>query len=165
MTSKDSASPSERIANFYKQLSASAAELNTASDELGRSISALDNALKKLNLGIAAWVKFDGHDDDGTGDFWARHLGYAKIDGRWGIAISDSAGNYNSPAPDRDEEWLFNDAPRVFRVEAVEMLPDLLEKLIREAEQTTEKIKAKTAHAKELATAVTELAQPTRRKQ
>jgi hypothetical protein len=160
----DGTSPSERIAAFYQQLSVSATELNSVSDELGKSIYALDNALKKLNLGITAWVKISGDHDHGTGDFWGRYLGYAKVGGRWGIAISDSAGNYGQMPPDRDEEWLFNDAPRAFRVEAVAKLPELVEKLIEEAQATTKKIKEQTSHAQELAAAVTALAEPAKRK-
>ncbi len=165
MTSKDSASPSERIAAFYKQLSVSAMELNTVSDELGKAITVLDNALKKLNLGISAWVKVTGEDDAAyTGEYWGRYLGYAKVGGRWGIAISDTAGNYNDTQPARDEEWLFNDAPRAFRAEAVELLPDLVEKLIQEAQKTTQQIKDKTVLVTEMATIVGDLAQPSQRR-
>jgi prefoldin subunit 5 len=161
MAQKDSTSPpSQRIAAFYKQLSASAGELNAVSDELGKSISALDAALKKLNLGISAWIEIAADTDERDGDFWNRRLGYEKVGGRWGIAISTSSGNYNFPEDVHHEEWLFNDSPRAFRVEAVDKLPELLEQLIKTADATTRKIKDKVTHAQELATAITDVARP-----
>ena len=160
MASKDDTFPSERIAAVYKQLAVAAAELNTASDELGKSIAALDVALRRLNLGISAWIEFAGDMDAGTGDFWTQSVGYAKVGSRWGIAICNRAGNYHDPRPDTDDEWLFNAAPRALRVDAVRKLPDLLQELLQVADKTTAKIKDETAHAKTLASAVSKVAQP-----
>jgi hypothetical protein len=53
-----------------------------------------------------------------------------------------------------DESWLFNDAPRDLRVDAVEKLPELLERLKKKAESTSKKIAEKTERAKELADAM-----------
>jgi len=39
------------------------------------------------------------------------------------------------------QEWLFNDAPRGLRLEAVEKPPDLLDKLVAEANAVTERIR------------------------
>ena len=45
----------------------------------------LDEALKKLNLGISSWVSFHGWDD---GPFSEVHeIGYSKINSKWGIGI------------------------------------------------------------------------------
>ena len=47
---------SERVASYYAQLTSAAKDLNSISDELGKSIAEIDMALKKLNLGVAVWV-------------------------------------------------------------------------------------------------------------
>jgi len=59
---------------------------------------------------------------------------------------------------ERHEEWLFNDAPRSFRIEGVEKLPELFAKLIQEAEQATISIRAKTELAKDLSSAINDAA-------
>lgn len=153
MPAKD-VSPSERIANRFKQLKASAAALNAASDELGKSISALDAALKRLNLGISAWEFIVSHLDQSTGEFSNQKIGYCKVQGRWGIALSTAEGFVQDPDGGSQEIWLFNDAPRALRVEAIEKLPDLLEKLVEEADTTTAKITEKTTQAREFAEVV-----------
>jgi hypothetical protein len=153
MDPKSVISPSERIAAAYKKLSVSAAHLNTVSDELGKAISSLDTALKRLNLGVSCWEKIVGEDDDNYGNYWSRDIGYAKVGDRWGIALRTTEGNLNLDHHDCDM-WLFNDAPRILRIEAVEKLPALVEKLTLEADQTAARIKEKIAQAQELAVAV-----------
>ncbi len=158
--------PTERVQASYKQLSLTAATLNSASDDLGAAMSVLDAALKKLNLGISAWVAVSGNSDE-DGSWWSREIGYTRIGDKWGIALKTASGDYNWPDRDSVEKWLFDDAPRWMRIEAVGKIPDLLEALIRQAEDTTKKIKHKTADVLELAAAmskVLEEAQPAERK-
>jgi hypothetical protein len=154
MPAKDEHSLIERVQSSYQQLSETATALNTASDELGKPISALDAALKKLNLGVEAWVRLERNDDHNTGSYWSRDVGYAKVAGKWGIAISTTSGNYNWPDEEKIDLWLFNDAPRTYRIEAVEKIPDLIEKLIEAARDATDKIVAKSADAKRMAEAL-----------
>jgi hypothetical protein len=153
---------SQRVQSSYKRLTTVATDLNTVSDELGQSVSALDEALKKLNLGITSWYKFSGHDGE-NGDYWARFIGYQKIGTRWGIALSRTSGNHQAPEEyNKDEEWLFNDSPRQLRIEAVEHIPAMIEKLIEDAEAVIEKVKTKSGEARELAEALsTTSAKPT----
>ena len=153
------AHPSERIQGSYKQLSQAAISLNSASEELGKAVSILDAALKKLNLGISAWVHMCGNEDPSNGDWWSRNLGYTKVGDKWGIALKDCSGNYNWPEGDSEEIWLFNEGPRWMRTEAVGKIPDLLDALIKQAEDTTKKIKDKTAQAYELAVAMSKVAE------
>jgi hypothetical protein len=145
----------ERVHASFRQLSASATNLNNASNELRDTISTLDAALKKLNLGISAWVKISG-DVDVDGEFWSRDIGYTKIADTWGIALRDFSGNHNDPEAGytKYEEWLFNDAPRWMRIEGVGKIADLLESLTKQADTTAERIKKKTEEAKELAAAI-----------
>ena len=68
----------ERVQASFRQLSAVATGLNTASDELAKTISELDAALQELHLGISAWVTITGAATDEDGDYWSRDIGYAK---------------------------------------------------------------------------------------
>src|SRR2546425_8222887 len=111
-------SPSQRVAASYKRLAESAATLSSASDELTKSVAALDAVLKRLNLGVDAWVEIHGSDDDGYGNYWSRDIGYAKVGRKWGIALRTTNGNHNSPENGDLEEWLFDDAPRWLRIDA-----------------------------------------------
>jgi hypothetical protein len=144
-----------RISTSYKQLTLAATELNAVSDELGKFVTALDVALRKLNLGLATWLRLESR-EDASGNYTKRDLGYAKIGNKWGIALRTMSGNHHSLEESNVEEWLFNDAPRALRIESVEKLPDLFESLVKEADAATRQIRAKTDHAQALATALAE---------
>lgn len=146
-----------KVSTSYKQLTAAATELNAVSDELGKFVGALDVALKKLNLGLATWLRLESR-EDGSGNYTKRDLGYAKVGSRWGIALRTMSGNHNTPDVSNVEEWLFNDAPRSLRIESIEKLPDLFESLIKEAEAATKQIRARTAQAQQLANALNDIA-------
>lgn len=147
---------SERVASSFRQLSAVASDLNTVSDELGKPIAELDLALKKLNLGVEVWVQLRGGDDPAPDDlsFWSEDLGYAKIGGKWGIALRTVFGDYNYPDQESVERWLFNDAPRSMRLLGIGKIPELLEKLSTEATEATYKIKGKLEEAHQVAAVV-----------
>jgi len=148
--------PTERVQTSYKQLSLAAINLNNASDELGKAISVLDAALKKLNLGISAWVEMTGS-DNGL-NWWSRSIGYTKVGDKWGIALKDARGHFQHPEIDSEQTWLFSDGPRWMRTEAVGHIPDLLEALAKQAEDTTKKVEKRTARAYDLASAINEAA-------
>ena len=129
-------------------------------------MSVLDAALQRLNLGITAWVTLSGNEDH-DGEWWSREIGYTKVGDKWGIALKTASGNYGCPDQDSVEKWLFNDAPRWMRIEATGKIPDLLEALIRQAEDTTKKIQDRTADVLELAAAMSKVfeeAQPAEQK-
>jgi hypothetical protein len=144
---------SERVQSAFRKLTVSASNLNSASDDLRVVINELDDALRKLNLGVSAWVKIAG-DDDGRDEYWSRDLGYTRIGRTWGIALREVEGNYNWPDEAKVESWPFNDAPRWLRADAVGKIPDLLEKLADQADGTTKRIKQKATEARELTTAI-----------
>jgi len=146
-----------RISSSYKQLTQAATELNAVSDELGKFVTALDAALRRLNLGIATWLRLESR-EDGSGNYTKRDLGYAKVGNKWGIALRTMSGNHNDVEDSNVEEWLFNDAPRALRIESVEKLPDLFENLVKEADAATKQIRTKTERAQALASALTEQA-------
>lgn len=149
----DKTSAPLRAQSAYRQLSNIAIGLNSASDELGKTIAELDVVLRDLNLGITSWVPFAGN-TDADGSFWSRNIGYARIGSQWGIALQEDSGNESFEGSYREEVWLFNNAPRWMRVEAIGKIPELLEKLSQQAKETTDKIKKKTEEAKLLAAAI-----------
>lgn len=129
----------QRVQDSYRQLSVAATTLNNASDRLGTSVAALDSAIKKLNLGISAWVHFqEWHSEDGF-HYADEDIGYAKIGGKWGLSIRSVEGN-EAEGPTKSEVWTFNEAPRALRVRAVPKIPDLLEKLVKEATNITKTV-------------------------
>jgi len=138
------ASPVERIQESFTKLKEASSFLNTVSDELGYSIANLHAALKKLNLGITSWVRVRGAQDENSGYYWHHDLGYAKFSGKWGLAIRTVSGEYGPPEEEVDQ-WPFNEAPRSLRIEAVEKIPDLLERLVSDVNDTSAKIIEKSA--------------------
>ncbi len=156
----------DRVQTSYKQLSIVAIDLNAASDDLVQAVSVFDAALQRLNLGISAWVVLSGNNEE-DGEWWNRNIGYAKIGDSWGVTLKTASGNYNYPDRDSEEKWLFKDAPRWMRIEGVGKIPDLLEALLKQAEDTTKKLKNKTEETLALAAAMSKVldeAQPTGRK-
>ena len=154
-TSEQHAQLLERVSADFKKLKASAAALNEVSDEIAEPVSAIDAALRRLNLGISAWVQFAGNDDPTTGDYWYRSVGYDKVSSRaWGIAICYRIVDADQVVR-HDDEWLFNEAPRAYRLEALDKLPQLVEKLTTVADKTTGALRKKVAVTKQVATAIT----------
>jgi hypothetical protein len=152
MAIKRPAPPSERIsASLFKDLADSAARLNSGSDDLAKAIRPIDAALKKLNLGVSAWYTYRGSEEpDSDGNYSYRRIGYAKMGGKWGLALSSGSGNVQAEA-DNYEVWLFNDAPRLMRLEAIDCIPDLLEQLVKESNKVAEDLQKKAGLARELA--------------
>jgi hypothetical protein len=159
MSSKDD-SLAERVQSSYLQLSSVALDLNSVSDELGRHVAEIDAALKKLNLGISIWVEINSWEGQEL-DFYHEEIGYAKIDGKWGIALRTVSGSHNWPEDDQVEQWLFSDGPRKLRLSSIEKLPFVLKSLSEEAVNTTKKIKSRLAEVKEVAAAVKMAAEAT----
>lgn len=141
------------INHAFLELKAAAKELNEFSDQLGKPVTALEALLKPLNLGISAWHRLVRHDDEtGSGDYWFRDLGYAKVDRKWGIALREGSGD--ASGEEDCEAWLFNDAPRRLRVEAIDHLPALIQKLTAEAKDTSRKVRGKIDAAQKVVAAV-----------
>jgi hypothetical protein len=157
--STSGSSLSERAAESIQKLSLAATDLNKASDELGEVISAIDAVLHGLRIGLSTWTivkETNGLPED---SFFSRHeLGYAKVGNKWGIALRKTTGDFNYPPDDSVDLWLFNEAPRRLRMEAVEEIPNLLEALITNTVETTKKLRTKTAEAMQLATAIAQAA-------
>jgi hypothetical protein len=159
MASKGSSLPqkAERIQKAVQQLPTVAATLNAASDELGESVGKLDAVLKKFNLGVPPWVSFvDSKSDSG---FYQEDIGYAKVNGKWGIAIRTVECDFSDPESSI-AEWQFNDAPRLLRVNAVERIPELLDALLDSAAEMTKAIASKAGEVDAFASAMSSLIAP-----
>lgn len=155
MTPKDNSRIS-RVQTSFQKLTTAAASLNTISDQLGKVVVELDESLKTLNLGISSWIPFRQWED--IPDYSYDEVGYAKIGGKWGIGIRSRSGDYHDPDQENIEAWLFKDAPRALRIDAIDKIPELLEKLIDDADSTVKRINEKLRMSQELATAITTVA-------
>jgi hypothetical protein len=144
------------VQKHFQALSAAASSLNTASGVLTQVVSILDESLKKLNVGIAAWVTFRSRDDDNRDphDYDEDQIGYCKIRGMWGIALRRIWGNTHSFEGDSEGPWLFNDAPRDMRIAGVDAIPKLIQELCEQASETEKKVVEKTLKIRELADAI-----------
>lgn len=158
MAIKRAVPPSERIsASLFKELADSATRLNSGSDELAKAIRPIDASLKKLNLGVSAWYTYSGSEEpDSDGSYSYRRIGYAKVGGKWGLALSSVSGNVYADVENYDA-WLFNDAPRSMRLEAIDCIPNLLEQLVKESNKVAEDLQKKAVLARELAEKISEL--------
>lgn len=150
-----------KIQTNFQALSEVASSLNTASDELTKVVGKLDEALKKLNVGLTVWVKFADHGDPNNLSWYdCDQIGYCKVDGKWGISLRHIWGSEDWDDRNEDGPWLFNDAPREMRLRSVDKIPELIESLSKKAAETTKKIQEKTKEVGELASAIEEAAKP-----
>jgi hypothetical protein len=145
--------PTERIVSAFKELPVVTNECNIAHAELrDHAIAPLETALVSLNLVVSAWHRFAKGEDE-NGNYWTRDIGYLKLGDEWRIALRRTWGNENYDHH-QEEVWAFKDAPRWLCIESIAKLPDLFEELVKRTKETTEKLRARTAQAKELAAAI-----------
>jgi len=148
-----------KIQAHFQTLSAVAPTLNSASDELSKAIHSLDQALKKLNVGLTVWVTFaDRTANPGDGSYNAEQIGYTKLNGEWGLALRHVWGDETFDAHNEDGPWLFSDAPRDMRLRSTDKIPDVIEKLGKEAVNTTKAMQQKTLEVRDLASAIGQIA-------
>jgi hypothetical protein len=132
----------DRVKKLIEKFPAAASTLNSATDQLGKSVGKLDAVLKRFSLGIPTWVTFSG--SPGTDPSYDHEdLGYAKIGGRWGIAIRTVSGDVRADEGDKVEQYPFNDAPRLLRVQAIPRIPELLTALLENAAKMSAELAAK----------------------
>lgn len=157
----------ERVSGAFEKLTAAAAELNTVSDELAKPISAIETVLQGLNPGVPAWITFRSHTNGEFGEQGETRycLGYAKVSRKWGLVILYMVVDPDG-LPITNEEWHFNDAPRRYRVQALEKLPELFEKLAEAAGKTAADLRERTTLTKQVAETINQMvpSRPARRK-
>jgi hypothetical protein len=145
----------EKIQTHFQTLSEAAFALNAASDELTKVVGILDEALKKLNVGLTVWVTFTSWGNaDEPQEYDEEQIGYCKVSGKWGIALRRIWGDHYADHHAEDGPWLFNEGPREMRIRGVDKIPEVLEALGKEAVDTTKKVQEKAKEVRELADAV-----------
>src|SRR5215469_1556251 len=126
---KISKAVSSDVQASFRELAKTAKQLNFVSDTLGRYVAIIEDALKSLKLGVAAWVTIESASSaDGMVKTF-RDLGYDKIGKHWCIAL-----RAYDEAPWADEylkyeSWIFDEGPRWLRIKAIEFLPALIKEL------------------------------------
>lgn len=108
--------------------------LNEERSKLGVQVAGVNEALKKLGLGVFAWYAL------AVTKTHERALGYAKVNGHWGLALRHRPLDDKLPV----KTWLFNDAPMYMRLESVGHFDSLLDTMVSAVERT---IKQTTAAA------------------
>ncbi len=151
-----------KIQTHFHALSTAATSLNIASDELTKVVGVLDEALKKLNVGLTAWVPFLRWSCEPP-EYDEEQIGYCKINSKWGIAIRRVAGDYSTDEGSVEGPWLFNDAPREMRLRAVDKIPEMIEALSTEASKTTKRVLEKTKEVRDLASSIEKITNEPRR--
>lgn len=142
------------VAASFDRLKESAASLNKAADGLGRVVTDVEYAFKRLNLGVSAWVEIDRQVANG-GEFWIHEVGYDRIGTKWGLAVRTIEGyDHQDPNEWRTQEYPFHESPRRFRIGAVTKLPKLLDALARMAELTAKDLTQEIAYAQQFVTAL-----------
>jgi hypothetical protein len=144
------------VSALLKQLSSASQTLNEASDELTQEIKQVESALGSFNLGVSAWVKFAGTEEEhdaGNGNFYRFErvdmLGYDKRYGKWALLVSSGVEEVG-----QEEEWLLRDSPRDLRIKAVDAIPALLEKIVEEATSLAGEVRSKANRTKSIADSI-----------
>lgn len=140
-------------ADLLKQLSVASEALNNASTIFNEQLLVIEDALGSYNLGVSAWAHACSLDESAISDKggiveFTRHIsvGYDKRAGKWCLLASSFVPEFE----DRTE-WILRDAPREVRLQAIVGIPQLLEKLIEEANKLTAEVTKKTTEARMLA--------------
>lgn len=143
--------PLEIQANLEK-LSQASKLLNEVSDKFTKEVSVIEATINKFNLGVDAWVVFDSWTDQEEMETGYWSLGYGKLQGKWGLLIAYSREDRKyGPDADSFEQWLFKDSPRDKRLQAVDVIPKLLEALIKKSGEVATEIKLRTDYVQKLA--------------
>jgi hypothetical protein len=145
--------PTQRIATSFKDLATSSRELNSAAAELHEVVSVFEKHLLTIKPHVATWYEIASGEDDSGARYWNRSIGFANINGTWGIGLRTEEGHVHSDFAE-SEAWLFKDAPQWMQIESVTKLPDLLEEIVKRTQETTKKLRAKTERARALAEAL-----------
>jgi hypothetical protein len=137
------------LAQLFARFEERASHLNTVSNSLSATINAAEDRLRESNLGLEIWLvrALAGQSVEGpagTETSLVHRLGWAKIDGEWGLAVKTvriERGFFegDTSAPYMNEDWAgeptsLSQASRALRIAALDQLPELIERMTEEAE-------------------------------
>ncbi|WP_120545713.1 hypothetical protein [Corallococcus terminator] len=120
--------------------------LEAAADELNRSIEAVESTLSNMQLGVRASITMESLDEDG----WSRDLTFGKESRTWRLLIEDG---FSDPEMPHSTTPLLN-CSREIRLNAAELLPDLVRKMVATAEEEIRRVETATAMARKVAAAL-----------
>ena len=145
--------PTERITSSFKELRSLSPELHATAKGLSTSVTNFSDKLEPLDLAVSAWADIAAGEDDNSGYYWSRSVGYTKVGRKWGIALRQASGNYGDGEYD-ETVWKFSEAPHWMVIESIAKLPDLFDTLIERVKDTITKLKARTKQTDDLVAAL-----------
>jgi DNA polymerase-3 subunit gamma/tau len=128
-----------------------APELASATDAVNIALERVEQALTTLNLGVTACIDLDP--DRNPRDDWARCLRFGKDGSTWRLLLE--SGPEGGDADDWSQSPLLS-ASKEVRLQAVEQLPALIDKLVEAAEDQVGRFRAAAAKAQAVAAAIAE---------
>ncbi len=129
-----------RLQDSYRQLPVVTTSLNRESDRLNASASRIESLLKKHPLGVSSWVSFSESNSPDGARYSSEDVGFAKLSGKWCLAIRTVSGDLRDPDGEECTEWPFGESPRRLRVRAVKRFPELLEKLVKDGTEMVKEV-------------------------
>ncbi|SRR5713101_6342931 len=147
------------IESHLKQLTAAAKTLNELSDTLTTQVGQIETIVNALNLGVRASVQVEtlSLSEDRMCRQWLQ-LGYGKSGNKWGFIVEELFRDLNNPDRDDYDGWPFKEAPREFRIKAVDKIPELLEALVKKSAEVASDITKRVEYAKDIASNLYKLA-------
>jgi hypothetical protein len=147
----------------FRGLAKTASQLNFVSDALGKYVAEIESGIKSLNLGVASWVTIhEWTSEDGLVTRYEQ-LGYEKIGKNWCIAVrSYRVAEWSEDYLDY-EIWAFNDGPRHLRIDAIDKLPALLQRLDKAAANVAKSLAEKLPEACNAASEITAVVEAQRK--
>jgi len=112
-------------------LDAAARRIAGGTQSFDDSIRLVDAELARMQVASERWITCKRSTYGPFCMTW--DLGYACLDGRWGIALRVARWNVSDPAQQTVELWPLEQSPPYLRRRAITQLPALLDALVRRA--------------------------------
>lgn len=141
------------LQSSLQELSASATNLNTLSDQLSKQVAEVESAVNKMGIGLSASVNTESWSDELGEEYDTWRLCYAKHQSKWGFTIEHLSGHVAHEDSHRSETWAFREAPREHRLKAVTKIPELVDALVQKSKDYAADVSATMSYAQALAAA------------
>lgn len=132
MTVKIKEKPSGDLAQALSRARELKTKLAAAADELNRSIAEAEAAIAALQIGVRASVVLEGDPET----LWSRLLVFGKDAKGWRLLVSEG----RDPIPDSWTEQPLQNASREVRLQAIKMLPALVQAMVTTAEKEIQRL-------------------------
>lgn len=93
----------------------------------------------------------------GNSNWWSRDIGYTQIGDKWWICLRRRTGDLTDDDLDSETVWRFSRAPSWMQNEAIAKIPDLLDTLTQQAQETRKKLKNRAEQAFQLTAIIEEV--------